>query len=631
MNSHLTPQGLVDLTKKKPRPIFDSSFRPQVWCKAINDWTSPATEPPITFPGAFEKFLSSLYNLRITYPDKDIYLGDDDVSGAFRLLKYHPNLVAMHASIQCGMLVLNTGGTFGDNTTPPNWDTFSVVRQKMSQARWRDPSVVHQAAAFMPPISFTPDPTPAEVAQFVQAEPDVLNQGVLDANGERLPPPYPHHVDDNMWADVREFVPRTAAASIMGMYDAFGAPTPAGNPDPASWEKFTALFSCARPEVGHSVNSRTQVVSLLSDKRGNLVSTLAQWLTFQDFDIRMIASLSGDIESASRYCRWGRVWFAVIRGVLGEILKVRYHIVSRRYRTEERRAAVQKQLPRELEHRLGSIIAKEKAALLWSVGGRFKMQQCILDCLRPLHDYLADSQNRWEEPIAFIIPRMSHFESFGDASFDGGGAYCPVLRYWFDLVWSPDVLGRTKLASTDPRYVHINALEMVVVVLQFAAAVVRIQELRGDKDKARQSFPRGVPLHPIARCRCDNLVSTSWASRVSARNSKHGVALTAIYGELLRTSHVGDRTDHIAGEHNDVADYISRPSDKNLSHAARAEQIFRQHASLRTYDFFLPSPGLLRLLSLSISSAPPPGVPKMPRSLGRFVPAGSTISASPMI
>jgi hypothetical protein len=114
----MTPQGLVDLNTpyKNPRPIFDSSFCPHPWCFSINDWTHKDNEPELTFAGAELGFMIWLYNLRITYPDLEIYNADDNVSGAFRLMKYHPNCMAMHTFIQGFFGVVNTGGTFGDNT-----------------------------------------------------------------------------------------------------------------------------------------------------------------------------------------------------------------------------------------------------------------------------------------------------------------------------------------------------------------------------------------------------------------------------------------------------------------------------------------------------------------------------------
>jgi len=100
LHCHLTPQGVVDLNRphKSPRPIFDSSFRPEAWCWASNDWTSPDNEPPLTFSTGEMELMVWLYNLRITYPADKIYLANDDISGAFWLMKCHPNLVPMHLS-----------------------------------------------------------------------------------------------------------------------------------------------------------------------------------------------------------------------------------------------------------------------------------------------------------------------------------------------------------------------------------------------------------------------------------------------------------------------------------------------------------------------------------------------------
>jgi hypothetical protein len=39
----------------------------------------------------------------------EIYLGDDDVSGAFRQVKYNPNMVVMHAFLVFDVLFMSTG------------------------------------------------------------------------------------------------------------------------------------------------------------------------------------------------------------------------------------------------------------------------------------------------------------------------------------------------------------------------------------------------------------------------------------------------------------------------------------------------------------------------------------------
>ena len=107
--------------------------------------------------------------------------------------------------------------------------------------------------------------------------------------------------------------------------------------------------------------------------------------------------------------------------------------------------------------------------------------------------------------------------------------------------------------------------------------------------------------------------------------------MIGVLASLLRTLPIGLNADHIAGTENILADFISRPTHFALSHAARSEQIFQKHALARTWDYFLPSPELLQLLTSLLFNELTPDLPSLPRNLGRFVPAGSTISCSPTL
>ena len=112
-NIHLTPQGLVDVDNKwkSDRPVFDSTFCPEIWCNVINDWVDKSTEGQVHFSGSFVRLITSIWNLRITYPDQPIYIGDDDVKNAFRLIKSNPAVVGMHGFVGHGLLGFSTGMT----------------------------------------------------------------------------------------------------------------------------------------------------------------------------------------------------------------------------------------------------------------------------------------------------------------------------------------------------------------------------------------------------------------------------------------------------------------------------------------------------------------------------------------
>jgi hypothetical protein len=162
---HLTPIGMVDLAKiyKEPRPIFDSTFRVTPSCMAINDWVDPLNEPAIHFPQSFLKFCIWIYNLRISYPYQEIYLVDDDVSGAFRHAKYNPNLVALHACLLFGFLFMSTGQTFGDSTSPANFEPLARARQQYAQYLWQQADTLLRAAPYMPVLQFQAPPSDLSV------------------------------------------------------------------------------------------------------------------------------------------------------------------------------------------------------------------------------------------------------------------------------------------------------------------------------------------------------------------------------------------------------------------------------------------------------------------------------------
>jgi hypothetical protein len=87
---------------------------------------------------------------------------------------------------------------------------------------------------------------------------------VFDAEGKRRSPTYDHHVDDNMCADVTEFLPRAAAASIIALYEIVGYPD-GRIPDPISWDKFESVHGHLRRVVGWEFNTRILFFSLPID------------------------------------------------------------------------------------------------------------------------------------------------------------------------------------------------------------------------------------------------------------------------------------------------------------------------------------------------------------------------------
>jgi len=222
IHAHRTPQGIVDIDHpyRKPRPVFDSTHRPQPWCRAINDHLDNHNEPQLEFPVALMRYAVYIWNLRISYPRQDLLLGDDDVSGAFRRVKNAPNLLALHIYVIGEFMVGSTGQTFGDTTCPPNYESFALARSHLARHLWYQPDIIarfHKALDI--DIELAAAPPDHVVQTFAQANPDNIHHGVFDHHGERISPIYSAHVDDTLYADVPSLILRTIAASIIALFE----------------------------------------------------------------------------------------------------------------------------------------------------------------------------------------------------------------------------------------------------------------------------------------------------------------------------------------------------------------------------------------------------------------------------
>ena len=501
LNVHLSPQGLVDVLhhRRKPRPLSDSSFRPWPGAHAINDWTNKCHEPPLHFADSFHNFCKWHWNLAISYPLHDRHTGDDDVQCAFPRIKYNPNLVGMHIAISNNTLIMNTGLTFGDNTSPSNWEPVARARQQLAQHLWHQPDIIDRARPYLPPVRFEPPATPAERASFAIAIADSQNTGVFDASGARLAPRYNHHVDDNMYGDISEHMARAASASVISLYEIVGYPD-GRIPDPVSWDKFHSTYGHLRRVVDWLFDTRTLTFRLPDDKRTALADLLSSWLSKIDCSLLEAAELHGKLADASRANRKGRAMFFAFQNALRRSLHIRFNQIRGYYKRNNKEHHFRAQLPKHLHCRVDSMIARDMATLLWSSKSRTLISVPVRYELRRLHDHMANFSVPWEMSIAHTVPRDAQFTSIGDACLHGGGAYCDVLAFWFDIIWSPAT--RSALQS---KTLHINVMEFIVVILQLAA-VITLAEETTLYAPLQTTFPTGIP---------------PWQASSSGRTTRH--------------------------------------------------------------------------------------------------------------
>eukprot|EP00957_Ditylum_brightwellii_P190546 14504564-Ditylum_brightwellii.AAC.1 len=96
---NVTPQGLIVKLGKNDRLVLNGSIKLDQNSKPLDSMTHLKNEPEVAFGSAMPNHLIVIWNLRISYPDDDILLWDDDVTGAFRQCNLHQDIVQVFSFI----------------------------------------------------------------------------------------------------------------------------------------------------------------------------------------------------------------------------------------------------------------------------------------------------------------------------------------------------------------------------------------------------------------------------------------------------------------------------------------------------------------------------------------------------
>jgi hypothetical protein len=305
-----TAQGYVMLPGKNDRLVFDASYMLHSESRPFNHRVDLIHEPEILYGGSWLEYLKYLYNLRITYPDKEIVVFDDDVTGAFRQPKYHPNVISAKAYIIGKYLFVPTGLTFGDKPSPPSFEPLARARMALSREYSKGLHDIPEFSEYLDRVRFVPPPPPG--FQFAQARPDRFNQGiVIPTDGSHPPTEYNMYVDDNLYAAASHDDMRWAMrCSIAGLIGVLGDNEPDLRPSQPDTEKFFKTpVSYMRRQLGYITNTRTMTISIPDDKRQELLDTLTtKWGPASGrsyFTLTEAAELLGVLVSMCRVCPWG--------------------------------------------------------------------------------------------------------------------------------------------------------------------------------------------------------------------------------------------------------------------------------------------------------------------------------------
>ena len=624
-NLHLTPNSLVDVENKwkKPRPVFDATSHMTIASMAINDWINKITEGEVYFPGSFTRFLIGIYNLRITYPFLAIFVCDDDITNAFRLIKINPELVSMHAFQGCGKLALCTGNTFGNTNCPFNFDQPATARNQHASYLWlnhKDRCLAQEHDRLSNVTTEEMDPT----IPFARVNSDSLNRGVVDrVTRKRFGPSFVGHVDDTLYVATKKDLKSMIACSFVAADETFG-----GNhkfqEKIISEPKLNMDYKETRVVLGYQPNTRTMMVELSPRRRDKTVCYIIDegWLQPKKrATILEISQLLGLLQSICDIYLWGQAQLLVFQQLLGDCIRRGHNIAQRnnRNRVDERFATAKAQLPDTLSYRLRYLKMKFICEYVWRSNQLIVISDVVRSQLAILFEHLKAGRS-WQCPIGHLIPRDPACESFGDASYHGIGVVNHHLKAIIVLPFRKELHMRMH-----EKKVHINTMELLALFLSYIMFLT-----------AYEADPTAFLPHPIIKLWGDNMSANKWFRTVST-SSPAATAMLLLMAEYIKDSPVKPEPDHIPGKYNIEGDDLSRlytlfqPEKKfiyDLTFTVLLRQVCRKYKNMENYSVFLINPEIKSDLTSLVYSDSLTAVPKRKKIYGRFFPVKSIFSGS---
>jgi len=618
-NLHVSPEGIIVKEGKKDRIIYDASFHVHPLSFCPNDWTSVHDEPPIYYGSALYRHLSWIWNLRISYPAHVIYLWDDDVSGAFRIVKYNPEVASAFSAMVNQKLWIPVGQVFGGNTSAQNFEGIARARECLSSymSCQKFSHLIEKHNLLLQKIKYY---SPPSNLNLCPAHPDSKNLGVFDTHGLRKSTPHNTFVDDNHVAEIRSRIVLAQAASVEGLYQILDFPKLHLRRDSLSNDKYLRE-QCGpiKLQLGYLINTNEMIVTFSDQRFNDVLTLLSNWHSRrQVYTLKEAAKLAGILEFISSMTPWLRFLTVSIKHSI--LLALRKNFSSTLRNTQHIEAVSDsKLLGTEFESlRKKNFAVSFLLRTAWNSKRKFKIS---LSLRRELEFLIYLFKNRkklgFASPIAHLIDKDPDFHVIGDACLEGAGGFSPDLHFWWYIRWPHWVRQKTlkffvkTFKTLDGSFLSINLLEYTTIILSYAASI-----------EAINLSSLSPPPHPTLHIASDNTAAVAW-SRRAASSTTSGKSLSIILSHLMmRFQHIGLHSTFIPGKLNIIADALSRMYNQSNSHlhiSSLFNPLAQEHPLLKRCRRFHLHPELLSLIWVALSSNKAPPVPTTTK-LGHFVP-----------
>jgi len=595
-----TPQGIRVKLNQDPRIIWDGSTKDSPHQIVLNEVTPTDAEATIDFGKAKTTLLVNIYNWRVSFPDKTIFIALADITACFRFARISADITGAFGFMADSRYFIATSHVFGSNTSASSWEPLRRAIEAMIPIHMKNSQdLIIKHASLLESLKWE-DPTTKKVL----AQPCPINQGILQQDRNLTPPKGNIYVDDILSAGVgKDYVRNLLAATIESIFTVCGDPDITMRQCPLSLKKWrTTKISPTQIVLGLVIDTNQMTVGLPQEYRDQVKDLLTKWPKSRRlFRANDMQKLIGKIARLGEGAPWIFKIMSHLYTSLAIALQTNKKLLeftSQKFRDIV--ACIQKKqftISTKNEIKEINFAIKSAAKMVNHAKTLFPINESMreeLDFIRQALD--DDSDIKFETPIAFLIPRTPTALAFGNSSLLACGGYSIELKFWWHLRFPEEIVARTLLHIKNAKsgeFISINVLEYVTVIINYCGALVAL----ANENKQLTGDP-----HPIILCITDNTSAKNWTLHTS-KKSIVGRALARFFCGILINSRLGINAKWISTHTNVIADDISRFTNSppnNSPHTSKSSYDFstlkQNHEVLRTCLFYQPSHKLLSLI-----------------------------------
>ncbi len=278
-----TAQGIQIKPGKNPRIISDSSTKTRALQWVLNEMTPIKNKSGIDFGMAKMKFLTSIYNWRISYPGMTIYIALADIMACFCFPRILDDITGAFGFVADELFFLATSHVFGSNTSASSWELLQRSIEFLIPVCMDDSSLIEKHAELLSMIKWDECNINAPKTQVHACK---INQGVLDEDGNLLPPAGNIYVDDILSAGFsRNYILNLLAATIKAIFTVCGEPQTEVRQCPLSLEKLLDMIvGPVQIVLGLSVDTNKMMVGIAEEYREQVRAMLkTNWTSKRKF------------------------------------------------------------------------------------------------------------------------------------------------------------------------------------------------------------------------------------------------------------------------------------------------------------------------------------------------------------